>query len=150
MSSSDRSSFNAGRFQRKLGFWIVISFVPLLMLGLIFLSASLIMNDFIYKPPLLRGILGLYGGLLFIAVIPYYMFLGMTNNQKSPTKYTLLPLFTQDFSFSFLNYFFGSSGWLSMVWTPDISVINNIPGLLKRPSDLDLKPIPITLATLSL
>ena len=85
-SLQDRSTFDSERFGKKLGVYVGASFVVVLLLGFIVLSPSLIMNDFIYKPPLMRIILGIYASFCFIFIIPYYIFIGITNNAASPKK----------------------------------------------------------------
>ena len=53
-SLQDRSTFEPERFAKKLGIYVGASFGIVLLLGFMVLSPSLIMNDFIYKPPLMR------------------------------------------------------------------------------------------------
>ena len=49
---------------------------------------SVVMNDFIYKPPLLRLILGTWGGMLFFVTLVYYLLF----RRKTVKEYAVFPL----------------------------------------------------------
>jgi hypothetical protein len=148
-SDEDRSTFEPERFGKKLGIYVGASFGIVLLLGFMALSPSLIMNDFIYKPPMMRIILGLYASLCFIFIIPYYVFIGLANNAAAPYKYTLFPIATREsYEWSISNYFFGRNGYIPTLWTPDEGVIKQMTWLREKPHPKDLDPIPITLESI--
>jgi hypothetical protein len=145
----ERSTFEPERFGKKLGIYVGASFGVVLLLGFIALSPSLIMNDFIYKPPMMRIILGLYASLCFIFIIPYYAFVGLANNSAAPHKYTLFPISIRDsYEWSISNYFFGRNGYIPTLWTPDEGVIKQMTWLKQKPHPKDIEPIPITLESI--
>lgn len=147
-SLQERSTFEPERFAKKLGIYVGISFIVVLLLGFMALSPSLIMNDFIYKPPLMRVILGIYASLCFIFIIPYYIFIGITNNEASPKKYALFPLsYVDKYEWFISNYLFGRNSWINTIWTPDEDVIKQMTWLTDKPHPKDINPIPVTLET---
>ena len=148
-SLQDRSTFDSERFGKKLGVYVGASFGIVLLLGFMVLSPSLIMNDFIYKPPLMRIILGIYASFCFIFIIPYYIFIGITNNAASPKKYALFPLsYVEKYEWFISNYLFGRNSWINTIWTPDNDVIKQMTWLKETPHPKDINPIPVTLETI--
>jgi hypothetical protein len=148
-SQQERATFEPERFAKKLGLYVGASFGIVLLLGFMALSPSLIMNDFIYKPPMMRIILGLYASLCFIFIIPYYAFIGLANNSAAPHKYTLFPIsIRESYEWSISNYFFGRNGYIPTLWTPDEGVLKQMTWLKQKPHPKDIDPIPITLESI--
>lgn len=146
----DRAIFDPKRFGKKLGTYIGVSFAISLLLCFMVLSPSLIMNDFIYKPTMMRIILGIYSSLLFIFIIPYYLFIGLANHEKSPKQFTLFPIVTHKYEWGISNYLFGPNSWMPTIYDGnDIDIRNAMGWLRDTPHEKDLKPIPITLESLT-
>ena len=148
-SLQERATFEPERFGKKLGLYVGASFGIVLLLGFMALSPSLIMNDFIYKPPMMRIILGIYASLCFIFIIPYYAFIGLANNEASPYKYTLFPIsIRESYDWSISNFLFGRNGYIPTLWTPDEGVLKQMTWLKQKPHPKDIDPIPITLESI--
>ena len=148
-SLQERATFEPERFAKKLGIYVGASFGIVLLIGFMVLSPSLIMNDFIYKPPLMRLILGAYASLCFIFIIPYYIFIGITNNAASPKKYALFPLsYVEKYDWFISNYLFGRNSWINTIWTPDNDVVKQMSWLKETPHPKDINPIPVTLESI--
>ena len=148
-SLQERATFEPERFGKKLGLYVGASFGIVLLLGFMALSPSLIMNDFIYKPPMMRIILGIYASLCFIFIIPYYAFIGLANNAAAPYKYTLFPIsIRESYDWSISNFLFGRNGYIPTLWTPDEGVLKQMTWLKQKPHPKDIDPIPITLESI--
>ena len=149
-AEEDRAIFDPKRFGKKLGMYVGVAFGISLLLSFMALSPSLIMNDFIYKPAMMRIVLGIYASLLFIFIIPYYFFIGFLNNSRSPKLFALFPVVTQLYEWDFSNYCFGPNSYLTTVYDGnDIDIRNAMTWLRDKPHPKDLNPIPITLESLS-
>jgi len=148
-SLQERATFEPERFGKKLGVYVGASFGIVLLLGFMALSPSLIMNDFIYKPPMMRIILGIYASLCFIFIIPYYAFIGLANNEAAPYKYTLFPIsIRESYDWTISNFLFGRNGYIPTLWTPDEGVLKQMTWLKQKPHPKDIDPIPITLESI--
>jgi hypothetical protein len=141
-SSLDRSTFDGNRFAKKIGMYFGIFIGVFLLLCLIAEGASLGMNDYIYKGPFLRAIIGLWFGLGFLAVIPYYIFVGMTDQTKIPHRYALFPLHVGPYEWSAMNSFFGEASYINTVYEPDEQILDRM-GLLLTPAQHDKYILPI-------
>ena len=146
----DRAIFDPKRFGKKLGIYVGATFGISLLLCFMALSPSLIMNDFIYKPTMMRIVLGIYSSLLFIFIIPYYIFIGLANHEKSPKRFTLFPIVTHKYEWQISNYLFGLNSWMPTIYDGnDIDIRNTMGWLRDTPHEKDLNPIPITLESLT-
>ena len=149
-AEEDRAIFDSKRFGKKLGIYVGVTFVISLLLCFMALSPSLIMNDFIYKPAMMRIVLGIYAALLFIFIIPYYFFIGLVNNSKSPKQFALFPVTTHLYEWDISNYLFGLNSWMPSIYDgEDIDIRNTMSWLTDVPHEKDLNPIPITLESLT-
>ena len=149
-AEEDRAIFDSKRFGKKLGMYVGVTFGISLLLCFMALSPSLIMNDFIYKPAMMRIVLGIYASLLFIFIIPYYFFIGLTNNSRSPKQFALFPVVTHLYEWDISNYLFGINSWMPTIYDGnDIDIRNAMTWLRDKPHPKDLNPIPITLESLS-
>lgn len=142
-SEIDRSTFDGDRFGRKLGIWVGISFGFFFSLAIIVYSGSLVMNDYIYKSPLMRFVLGVYGSLGFLFTIPYYIYRHMVIDNE-PEYFTLFPLRTTEFENSIAKYLFGKEGWFPIVWQLDkATALRLMPYTSDKPHPKDDYPLPI-------
>jgi hypothetical protein len=150
IDEEDRAIFDPKRFGKKLGIYVGVTFGVSLLLCFMALSPSLIMNDFIYKPYMMRIILGLYAALLFIFIIPYYVFIGLANPDKSPKLFALFPIVTHKYEWDISNYLFGLNSWIPTIYDGnDIDIRNTMGWLRDTPHEKDLNPIPVTLESLT-
>ena len=149
-SMQDRSTFDGNRFGRKVGIWFGIFIGVFLGLCLLAEGASLGMNAFIYKGPFMRAVLGLWFGVAFLVTIPYYIFIGLANHEKSPKRFTLFPVVTHKYEWQISNYLFGLNSWMPTIYDGnDIDIRNTMGWLRDTPHEKDLNPIPITLESLT-
>jgi hypothetical protein len=141
-SNLERSTFDGNRFAKKIGTYFGIFIGVFLLTCLVAEGASLGMNDYIYKGPFLRAIIGLWFGVGFLAVIPYYIFVGMTDETKIPFRYALFPLHPGPYEWEAMNSFFGEGSYINTVYTPDEQILDRM-GLLLKPAEHDKFILPI-------
>ena len=88
VGNEDRSSFDSLRFAKKMGNYFAMALLFFIIKMFFVSSMSVVMNDFIYKPPLLRLILGIWGGMLFFVTLIYYLLF----RRKTVKEYAVFPL----------------------------------------------------------
>jgi len=88
IDNEDRSTFDSLRFVKKMGSYFAMALLFFIMKMFFVSGMSVVMNDFIYKPPLLRLILGTWGGMLFFVTLVYYLLF----RRKTVKEYAVFPL----------------------------------------------------------
>ena len=154
----DMSTFEPKRFGNKLGRYIGISFGISLLICLMIFTPSLVMNSYIYKPLFMRLVLGFYSMFLFIFLLPYYIFLGIFDNNRSPKMYALFPLvpywkvnnqLVNNYTWEISKSLIGLDSWFpTQYMANDQTILWEMRWLKPTPHEKDLNPIPVSLESI--